>query len=120
MSPLSSPLSAIVADSLRRGVDLSSPTGKRRPGLSALRKSRSQRLAGGDGEEQSSEDYPSAETPQRPGISMSGGNMDSPKGRAFSVSLGEFFRLNKGGRSNSATDQDAQRALRREEEDAPS
>ena len=118
-SPLSSPLSAIVADSLRRGVDLSSPTGKRRPGLSALRKSRSQRSAGGDGEEQSSEDYPPAETPQRPGMSTSGANLNSPKGRAFSVSLGEFFRLKKGERSSSATDQDIEQRTREEGADAP-
>ena len=97
ISPLSSPLSAIVADSLRRGVDLSSPTGRRRPGLSALRKSRSQRSSGGDEES----------SPLRPGMdnptTTTMGN-PSPKGRSFSVSLGEFFRLKKGERGSSETE----------------
>lgn len=41
IAPLSSPLSAIIADSIRRGKDSRSP--RRRPGLAALRKTRSQR-----------------------------------------------------------------------------
>ena len=100
ISPLSNPLSAIVADSLRRGVDLSSPTGKRRPGLSALRKTRSQRSSGGDGES----------SPLRPGMRTTTTPMGnpSPQGRSFSVSLGEFFRLKKGERGSSETDPEAQ------------
>ncbi|CAF9936326.1 MAG: hypothetical protein HETSPECPRED_010304 [Heterodermia speciosa] len=100
ISPLSSPLSAIVADSLRRGVDLSSPTGRRRPGLSALRKSRSQRSSGGDEES----------SPLRPGMGATTTTTmehPSPKGRSFSVSLGEFFRLKKGERETSETDVEA-------------
>ncbi|KAL8787502.1 MAG: hypothetical protein Q9195_007749 [Heterodermia aff. obscurata] len=101
ISPLSSPLSAIVADSLRRGVDLSSPTGRRRPGLSALRKSRSQRSSGGDGES----------SPLSPGMGVTRTTTmenPSPKGRSFSVSLGEFFRLKKGEPRSSETDLEAQ------------
>ena len=96
ISPLSSPLSAIVADSLRRGVDLSSPTGKKRPGLSALRKTRSQRSSGGDGES----------SPLRSGMGTTTTPMGnpSPQGRSFSVSLGEFFRLKKGERGSSETE----------------
>lgn len=96
ISPLSNPLSAIVADSLRRGVDLSSPIGRRRPGLSALRKSRSQRSPSGDGE--SSPLGPRIET-----ATTTMGN-PSPRGRSFSVSLGEFFRLKKGERGSSETE----------------
>lgn len=93
ISPLSSPLSAIVADSLRRGVD--PREARRRPGLSALRKSNSQRSTGdtagtSDAEVESSP----LRGMQRPGMAV---NADSPtaKGRSFSVSLGEFFRLKR-------------------------
>lgn len=100
ISPLSSPLSAIVADSLRRGVDLSSPTGKRRPGLSALRQSRSQRSSGAD-EPSASESSP-LRREQRPGMATAA--TDSPKGRSFSLSLGEFFRLKREKSKSSDTD----------------
>ena len=113
ISPLSSPLSAIVADSLRRGVDVSSPTAKRRPGLSALRKSKSQRSAAW--EEESSDDFAVAEGAQRPGVERT----DSIKGRSFSVSLGEFFRLNKG-ESSKSRDTSAEQEARRDEEGGPS
>lgn len=91
ISPLSSPLSAIIADSLRRGVDLSSPTGKRRPGLSALRQSRSQRSSAAD-EPSASESSP-LRREQKPGMATAA--TDIPKGRSFSLSLGEFFRLKR-------------------------
>lgn len=107
LSPLSSPLSALVRDSLRRGADPS----KRRPGISRLRGSRSQRSTGDVGSRRASNNNGSESNvnsrseeggevgssplkqAQRPGL---GGNVDSPKGRAFSVSLGEFFRLKRG------------------------
>ena len=114
VSPLSSPLSAIVADSLRRGVDLS-PTGKRRPGLSALRKSRSQRSAAVE-DPTPSEGSPLRREPQRPGMATTA--TDSPKGRSFSVSLGEFFRMNRGKSPSGDTDQE--RSSQREGEDGHS
>ena len=98
ISPLSSPLSAIVADSLRRGVDPREP--RRRPGLSALSKTNSQRLAGNNGVSEAETESSPLRGPQRPGMA---GTEDSPvaKARSFSVSLGEFFRLkrDKGGGS---------------------
>lgn len=92
ISPLSSPLSAIVADSLRRGVD--PREARRRPGLSALRKSTSQRLTGDNGAGEADAESSPLTGVQRPGL---GGNVGSPtpKGRSFSVSFGEFFRLKR-------------------------
>ena len=110
ISPLSSPLSAIVADSLRRGVDVSSPTAKRRPGLSALRKSKSQRSA--SREEESSDDFAVGEG--APGVEAA----ENTKGRSFSVNLGEFFRLKKGEQSKSS-DTSTEQEARRHEEGAP-
>lgn len=92
ISPLSSPLSAIVADSLRRGVD--PREARRRPGLSALRKSTSQRLTGDNGADEADAESSLLRGVQRPGL---GGNLGSPtpKGRSFSASLGEYFRLKR-------------------------
>ena len=92
ISPLSSPLSAIVADSLRRGVD--PREARRRPELSALRKSKSQRSTGDNGAGEASLGTSPLKGAQRPGLAV---NADSPtaKGRSFSVSLGEFFRLKR-------------------------
>lgn len=92
ISPLSSPLSAIVADSLRRGVD--PREARRRPGLSALRKSTSQRLAGDSGAGEADTESSPLRGVQRPGLGENLGS-PTPKGRSFSVSLGEFFRLKR-------------------------
>ena len=92
ISPLSSPLSAIVADSLRRGVDPREP--RRRPGLSALRKTNSQRSTRNNGVSEAETESSPLRGTQRPGMA---GTEVSPtaKGRSFSLSLGEFFRLKR-------------------------
>jgi len=102
ISPLSSPLSAIVADSLRRGID--PREARRRPGLSTLRKSTSQRLTGDNGPSEAEAESSPLRGMQRPGL---GGNPGSPtpKGRSFSVSLGEFFRLERDKSSGSGDEE---------------
>ncbi|MCJ1479735.1 hypothetical protein MMC13_008421 [Lambiella insularis] len=106
ISPLSSSLSAIVADNLRRGLD--SPTRpRRRRGLSGLRESRSPRHAGG----MASEETPLRQPDQKDGSDGSEALQRSPvgrKGRSQSVSFGDFFRFTKGsgggGPSNSTAE----------------
>ncbi|MCJ1386044.1 hypothetical protein MMC17_009169 [Xylographa soralifera] len=91
ISPLSSSLSAVVADNLRRGLD--SPTRpRRRHEFSGARASRSQRSMGG---------MPSEETP----LVSTGGNAGQgmketlsetaprPKGRSQSMSFGDLFHF---------------------------
>lgn len=103
ISPLSSPLSAIVADSLRRGVD--PREARRRPGFSALGKSASQRSTGDNGASEAEAESSPLKGVQRPGMA---GNLGSPiaKGRSFSVSLGEFFRLKRDRSSGSGDEGD--------------
>ncbi|KAL8830277.1 MAG: hypothetical protein Q9170_005806 [Blastenia crenularia] len=95
MSPLSSSLSAIVADSLRRGVHDSpsvAAAARRRPRLDALRKSRSQRspAEAEDIEDESSSPLKNVRT-----NSEEGGDESDLGGRKQSISaaLGEFLRL---------------------------
>ena len=105
ISPLSSPLSAIVADSLRRGVDPRKP--RRRPGLSALGTSVSHHSAGDNGTSEDETGSSPSTRAQRPGLAAI---EDSPtaKGRSFSVSLGEFFRLKKDKSSGSGDGRERQ------------
>ena len=106
MAPLSSSLSAVVADSLRKGVD--SPSGKRRPRPSGLQKSKSQRamrssegggivtvsssLKAGQASEEAIED----DGPHNAGRSQS-----------VSATLGEFFRLKRERSKGKSNDRDA-------------
>ena len=90
ISPLSSSLSAVVADNLRKGVD--SPPKKRRRGLSAIRKSRSQRLSN----EPPEVEQPRALSPLK-SVQKTSCNegLETPsatsRSRSMSTSLGDFF-----------------------------
>ncbi|MCJ1400148.1 hypothetical protein MMC11_003352 [Xylographa trunciseda] len=94
ISPLSSSLSAVVADNLRRGLD--SPTRpRRRRGLSGVRTSRSHRLLGG----MASDETPLMSTDGKGGQHMSEPPSEGaprPKGRSQSVSFGDLFRFTTG------------------------
>lgn len=106
ISPLSSPLSAIVADSIRRSVD--SPSARRRPGLSELRKTRSQRSSG----EPSGEEFPFGSSPlksaQVPADASEGGSsLDKNRSQSMSATLGGFLgfkrdrnKAKEGGKGN--------------------
>ncbi|KAI4224501.1 MAG: hypothetical protein L6R40_008440 [Gallowayella cf. fulva] len=98
MSPLSSSLSAIVADSLRRGVHdspSSAAAARRRPRLDALRKSRSQRAPA------EAEDVEAGGSPLKRGRGEREGNEGASRSRSggegrkqsISAALGEFLRL---------------------------
>ncbi|KAL8938376.1 MAG: hypothetical protein Q9216_003933 [Gyalolechia sp. 2 TL-2023] len=92
MSPLSSSLSAIVADSLRRGIHDSpsaAAAARRRPRLDALRKSRSQRSRA-EAEDLSSGRQGSAKSLE-PGDGEDGG--DLTRKQSVSGALGEFLKL---------------------------
>ncbi|KAL8771440.1 MAG: hypothetical protein Q9209_003108 [Squamulea sp. 1 TL-2023] len=102
ISPLSSSLSAIVADSLRRGVHdspSSAAAARRRPRLDALRKSKSQRPPA-EAEDIEPNNLPMKGRRDRSGESSASGQGSSMKdgeggGRKQSISaaLGEFLRL---------------------------
>ena len=100
MSPLSSSLSAVVADSLRRGMN-----SRRRANLSSLRTSGSRR----NGDESAAGDEPLESSPLKPTDDSTEGNISRNPGRTQSVSatLGEFFRLKK---TRSASKDDEERA----------
>lgn len=92
VSPLSSPLNAIVADSLRRGVDP-----RRRPGISSLRQSRSQRstIDSGSGEM-------TFETSQLSNVHEAGGggpgassSLDKGRSQSMGATLADLFRIKK-------------------------
>ena len=93
ISPLSSSLSAIVADNLRRGLD--SPTRpRRRRDLPDLRASRSQRLMGG----MASEETPLVSTDGKARQDMKETLSEAaprPKGRSQSMSFGDLFHFTK-------------------------
>ncbi|MCJ1417427.1 hypothetical protein MMC32_003771 [Xylographa parallela] len=107
ISPLSSSLSAVVADNLRRGLD--SPTRpRRRRGLSGLRASRSQRFIGG----MASEETPLVSTDRSSGQDMKealSAAAPRPKGRSQSMSFGDFFHFTtsqrRSERQNSETEE---------------
>lgn len=102
VSPLSSPLSAIVADSLRRGVD--SSASRRRPGALTLRKSRSQRSAGEfDSGETTFESSP-LKSAQDPNAEVSSSSMDKNRSKSMSATLGEFFQIKKDRNKGKDTD----------------
>ena len=102
LSPLSASLSAVVADNLRRGVD--SPPKKRRRGLSALRRSRSQKLSTEPYEVErprASSPLKSVQAPpcdEEPETSTS-----NVRSRSVSFSIGEFF-VSKFNRNKSKSD----------------
>ena len=108
MSPLSSSLSAVVADSLRRGVNP-----RRRPDLSSMRKSRSQRT----GDDSAADDAPFESSPLKPtddGSEALGSSGVQGRSQSVSTTLGEFFRI-KGARSKSKHDgEDGAEGLERE------
>lgn len=104
MSPLSSSLSAVVADSIRRGPD--SPSSRKRPRFPGLRKSRSQRAtidASGD----TSGSSPLKAT-QLPEEAVDTDDRPPRKARSQSVSatLGEFFRLKRERSKGKSDDRD--------------
>ena len=102
MSPLSSPLSAVVADNLRKGLD--SPSARRRPGP-GLRQSRSQRTTRAS----TDDDMGTVSSPSKANRSPQEAAMEQRLlvgGRAQSVSatLGEFFRLKRARSRGKAVD----------------
>jgi len=92
MSPLSAGLSAVVADEIRKSVD--PPLSRRRPRLSGLRKSRSQRATMG-----SSDDVPTDPSPlkavQLPGEVVDTERPDIGRSKSVSAKLGDFFHLKR-------------------------
>ncbi|MCJ1314378.1 hypothetical protein MMC25_008060 [Agyrium rufum] len=101
LPPLSSPLSAIIADNLRRGVDSPSKQQRRRR-MNSLRKSRSQRGFGDSAEEFSHGDEAAADTtsPLKT-VLTSDGIPDSPtmarqRARRFSTSMAGIFGIGVG------------------------
>ena len=88
MSPLSSSLSAVVADSLRRGVNP-----RRRANMSSLRTSGSRRT----GDESTAGDEPLESSPLKPtnDPAEAGAARDPGRSPSVSATLGEFFRLKK-------------------------
>lgn len=105
-SPLSSSLSAIVADNLRRGLD--SPTRpRRRRGLSGLGESRSQRRIGG----LASEETPLTQSGQRVVPAVTEALQRSASGRmarSQSISFGDVFNFTKGTRGDAHSEATAE------------
>ena len=112
MSPLSSPLRVVVADSIRKGRE--APYSRyQRPRLSGLRRTRSNRAVTG-----STSDIPNVSTPLK-GVQpqdddiSAGGRAESPRSRSRSLSttLGDFFHVKrergKGKQSQIRPDEDA-------------
>jgi drug/metabolite transporter (DMT)-like permease len=105
-STLSSPLSAIVADSLRRGVDISSLKPKRRKRLPGMPRRNGLRERGnseadariGLHADGSSSSIPTNASEQEPPEESTG------RGRSFSNTFGDFFRNIKRPRRSSQTD----------------
>ena len=92
--PLSSPLSAIVAHSMRRGVD--SPSARRRPGLSELRKTRSQRSPGAAASGESALGSSPLKDVQAMGDASEGGpSVDKGRSRSMSATIGGFLGLKR-------------------------
>ena len=106
VSPLSSSLSAVVADELRRGQD--SPSTRRRP--AGLRKSKSQRATiASNGEETVSTPLRASQVPEE----VAGGDGERPNTaiRSQSVSanfatVGDYFRKNRKGSKGKANERD--------------
>ncbi|KAL8787712.1 MAG: hypothetical protein Q9213_002032 [Squamulea squamosa] len=102
ISPLSSSLSAVVADSLRRGVHdspSSAAAARRRPRLDALRKSKSQRppaeaedIEPGDSTMKNRRDQSRESSASGQGSSLKDGEGGGRK-QSISAALGEFLRL---------------------------
>lgn len=93
MSPLSSPLSAVVADNLRKGMD--SPSVRRRPGP-GLRQSRSQRTTRAS----TDDDMGTVSSPSRANRSpqepvMEQRPLENRRAHNVRATLGEFFRLKR-------------------------
>ena len=88
MSPLSSSLSAVVADSLRRRVKP-----RRRPNLSSMGGSRSQQI----GDDSVSGDAAFESSPLKPidDPALAGPSSNPGRSQSVSATLGEFFRLKK-------------------------
>ncbi len=104
LSPLSSPLSAVVADNLRRGMD--SPSARKRPGL-GLRSSKSQRGT----RSSTSGEVLTASSPIKARQSPEEASQDerpptASRSQSVSATLGEFFRLKRERSKGKATDHD--------------
>ena len=110
IAPLSSSLSAVVADEIRRGVD--SPSSRRRPRLTGIQKSRSKQDIGG-----SNQNVPTPTTPLNSShlpeeASDTGENLNKSRSQSVTAALGDIFRLkrekagSKGKRQASDNDED--------------
>jgi hypothetical protein len=106
ISPLSSSLSAIVADTLRRGVD--SPTRSRRSRLGSLRLERSHRQP--DGSDGAGADGAEASPPFAAGDGPAGTPAMS-RSRSMSESLSAFFHLGGTSKGKAAEGADGGRAV---------
>ena len=110
LAPLSSPLSAVVADSLRKGMD--SVDGKRRPRLRGTQKARSQRATrSSSGGETVIGSSPLKSGQRRPDVAI---QSDSPnqasRSRSQSIkdSMGEFLRLKQERSKGKANERDVE------------
>ena len=102
MSPLSSSLSAVVADNLRKGVD--SPSGRRRPGP-GLQQSRSQRATrSSTGDDAASSPSPSKTVQSTDEAMDVRSSTASGRRQSVGATLGEFFRLKRERSRGKATD----------------
>ena len=105
MSPLSSSLSAVVADSLRKSVD--SPSARTRPRLSVASSSKSQGGRRNPSESATVTDFTPLRASQRPeeaSESENSGTIGRP--RSFSIAVGEFlgFKREQSGKSKDHMD----------------
>lgn len=97
-SPLSNPLSAIVADNLRRGME-SPIRPRRRRGLSTLHHSRSQRTASGSVDEETGLGTPVASKGRedsRESSSREGSSHGKRRSMSVSMSFGDYFGFKRG------------------------
>ena len=89
LTPLSSSLSAVVADEIRRGME--SPSSRRRPRAPDLRKTRSRQ-----GVEHLAQDLPTASTPltasQPPEDQNTGGSSGKTRSQSLTATLGDLFK----------------------------
>ena len=111
VSPLSSSLSAVVADEIRRGQD--SPTNRRRP--SGLRKSRSQRATVASSADETGSTPFKALQPPEAAVETDGERpptaIRSQSSAPDSASFGEFFRSNGEGSKGKGNERDGDDTL---------
>lgn len=104
LSPLSSPLSAVVADNLRRGMD--SPSARRRPGLGLLNTKSQRGVRSSTSGEVLTASSPRTARPFPEEVPQDERPPTAGRSQSVSATLGEFFRLKRERSKGKATDHD--------------